>query len=470
MGKKCETVYTEDTKRLVLIIKFSEEYENFDIQKTPMYLLIAKVFLYDGIYECGHVVKLEGRTFIIQVNFDNTKRFRKYLQGFLYQLQNNDLPLLGVDSNGVPLKVDSVTMKVAGANDDYKIYAVDGELMSKKQMILKIADIFKNNLMAFNGLVKENFSLYLGLEKGESISGIVGRKDADPSWSTVPTDDWKGGLAVATDYYPTEAEIAIKTSKVKKYYNFVLTLDLSGSQELYTSFNKWCSDLSEFGVDQKNNIDFIKCYENEGKYIVEQSFKSKYDFYIWLYNAAWVAVDSGYENVEEFIRLLLGDPEWTYTNKWNFNASKDMKYLYEELWGFLQYVDIEFVEGKFSFENINNGKIMSFINPSQKVYEDEGYNARKNVESQLKTEVTFLQGINGSQLKWTDAVAVADVKMNLPVIVESKISVQKNIDSSAEARMDFELIAYGIAGIHKVIDGSSFAVQGGQLVQMYSEM
>ena len=215
MENKCETVETQNTKRIVFIITFKEEYENVDLFITPMYFVMLKANLLGGVYECAHVLKVDEKTFLCQLNFDNAKKFRIYLQTFLAELTNVNIPLLGVDNNGAPLKIERVNFKIVGGNDAHKLYTVEDQLMSKKEMGKNISDALKINFTKNHELDKEKFSYSSALEIGEAITAFVAKSDVDKSWTTVTFDDFKKKLEDATKYYPTQAEIDAKTSKVQ---------------------------------------------------------------------------------------------------------------------------------------------------------------------------------------------------------------------------------------------------------------
>ena len=419
MGKECEDVYSENSKRIVLILKLRENFD-FDLQKTPFYELLGRSFVNGGDYECGNFYEIDDdddndRTWVIHANFSNARNFRVYSQTFLRELMNfndddNKLGLFGVNEKGEQIKMDRFVYQVVGADDNYKGYIVGDLYLTKKRIHEKTAEQLRINVTTHHDLPDNKFKIKIGLKNKELISAIIPKKDADPSWSIVPIDDWRGGLSDAIGYKPTQYQLAAKTARVADYCNIMLTFDLRNFLDLIIPLKNWMHDLvyatPEFA-------DYTKDFRSDdGKfYFIDMGFTLQAKRDMFINNIVGVGLEEGFSNVPQLMDSLIGKDAWSFNPEYKYKGSENLKGLILQFWAVMQATDPNYDEKSktLSGDNINSGVIAGFTNEKQKVLKlDDSI----SIEGNLTTELIFLH-VDGKRLiSYNDpfGMAIAGVK------------------------------------------------------------
>lgn len=420
MGKNCENVYSENSKRIVLILKLRENFD-FDLQKTPFYELLGRSFVNGGDYECGNFYEIDDdddndRTWVIHANFSNARNFRVYSQTFLRELMNfndddNKLGLFGVNEKGEQIKMDRFVYKVVGADDNYKGYFVGDLLLTKKRIHEKTAEQLRINVTTHHDLPDNKFKIKIGLKNKELISAIIPKKDADLSWQTLPINVWKGGISEDIGYKPSQNELAAKTARVADYFNIMLTFDLRNFLDLIIPLKNWMHDLvyttAEVGANYTKG--FIS--EDETYFLIEMGFSSQAKRDKLINNIVKLGENAGYSNVPQFVDLLVEEDAWSFNPEYKYKGSENLKGLILQFWAVMQATDPNYDEKSktLSGDNINSGVIAGFTNEKQKVLKlDDSI----SIEGNLTTELIFLH-VDGKRLiSYNDpfGMAIAGVK------------------------------------------------------------
>ena len=218
MGKNCETVYTENTKRLVALIRFDQNCDEFNAQIAPFFALIGKAFISGGNGECTHVNRIDANTISMQLSFDNARRFRTYFQLLCDQLPDVNYPLFGVMRDGNPWQIDKLTIKIVGGDDVHKLYQAQNKVWSKNEMCKISSNSIAENFAKYHGLDIANYTLRFGLDAAESIGGFINRADADGAWTVQPYRDWQRTTAemIGLDLNVWKQGLDTRTRKVQR--------------------------------------------------------------------------------------------------------------------------------------------------------------------------------------------------------------------------------------------------------------
>ena len=216
-----KTVATTNSKRISYYLQFARDVK-VDLTTSPLYEISKKAYLGGGNAECEHVLKLDNKTYYMQLNFDNATRYRKFIQICHSELKKkNDLPLFGTDNNGEQMHLNSLKIKTVGGTDSAKLYKVDGKAMSKKEIADKMSAEIAKNCSKYYGLDQKNYSYSCVLDDGESILAFVDPADANKAWGTMAFDEWAASTA---------SEIGVSKNWVDQDPDVIAKLEASSSR------------------------------------------------------------------------------------------------------------------------------------------------------------------------------------------------------------------------------------------------